>query len=550
MDPIVVDAPAAKPPAPPAAAAKPAALGLLAALPLTKKQLVGAGVAALSLCAGVGVVRFWSPAPDAPPEKHDAPVLARGATPKAEPSQTPQKLAPIVSPQVVPPQITPPVVPPLPSSTVPVQPPPASPMQWYAPAQKTLLEPLGHPGRGYTLDPRLFPEVKSWQLPLIQSAPTVAFAPASSWPNNPSPPGPLPAAVTPQPPVQPSGGFPQVPLPPPTVTPIQAVEPKAPGATPPSLPTVPDLSPKTPDLPAPVVVPDSKKVDPVLPLLPAGPAKVELPAVAPVAPTVTPAAPPSVTPLPNPVATPPVPMTPAVTPIPGAPVGPTGLPEPPSVAPPTVTPPAPTPPTLTPPTAVPTPPAVGPATPPALTPAPPAVTPTPPAIAPTPPGPAALPPVTPVGGARPPEATVTRTPQTSFDVDLHEPKAGETYEAISKAFYNDARYARALAAFNNNRPLQGGAMIEVPPVHVLRNRFGQQVGMGTTPVPPPAEPAFRTAGRRFVVPAGGMALTSVARQTLGSEARWRDIYDLNPQVSPGLVPAGTELRLPPDATGP
>jgi hypothetical protein len=42
----------------------------------------------------------------------------------------------------------------------------------------------------------------------------------------------------------------------------------------------------------------------------------------------------------------------------------------------------------------------------------------------------------------------------------------------------------------------------------------------------------------------------VARQTLGTEARWREVYDLNPRVAPDLVPAGTELRLPPDATVP
>ena len=53
-----------------------------------------------------------------------------------------------------------------------------------------------------------------------------------------------------------------------------------------------------------------------------------------------------------------------------------------------------------------------------------------------------------------------------------------------------------------------------------------------------------------MVPAGGMSLAAVARQTLGSEARWRDVYDLNPRVAPDLVAGGTELRLPADATVP
>jgi hypothetical protein len=47
-----------------------------------------------------------------------------------------------------------------------------------------------------------------------------------------------------------------------------------------------------------------------------------------------------------------------------------------------------------------------------------------------------------------------------------------------------------------------------------------------------------------------MSLNAVARQTLGSEARWRDVYDLNPRVAPDFIPAGTELRLPADATVP
>ena len=97
-------------------------------------------------------------------------------------------------------------------------------------------------------------------------------------------------------------------------------------------------------------------------------------------------------------------------------------------------------------------------------------------------------------------------------------------------------------------------MVEVPPVHVLRRRFPQLAGPGGDWNPPattdPA-PAFRApGGKRFVVPAGGMSLGAVARQTLGSEARWREVYDLNPRVSPDLAPAGTELRLPADATVP
>ena len=45
-----------------------------------------------------------------------------------------------------------------------------------------------------------------------------------------------------------------------------------------------------------------------------------------------------------------------------------------------------------------------------------------------------------------------------------------------------------------------------------------------------------------------MSLTAVAKLLLGTERRWKEIWDLNPTVSsPTNVPAGTELRLPADA---
>ena len=66
------------------------------------------------------------------------------------------------------------------------------------------------------------------------------------------------------------------------------------------------------------------------------------------------------------------------------------------------------------------------------------------------------------------------------------------------------------------------------------------------------EPAASPAGNArgvFLVPPGGMSLKTVARLKLGTEQRWRDIYDLNPQYSDAslVLPAGTELKLPPDA---
>jgi hypothetical protein len=45
-----------------------------------------------------------------------------------------------------------------------------------------------------------------------------------------------------------------------------------------------------------------------------------------------------------------------------------------------------------------------------------------------------------------------------------------------------------------------------------------------------------------------MSLKAVARQVLGTEQRWGELYDLNPQVGdPNAVPGGTTLKLPADA---
>jgi hypothetical protein len=167
-------------------------------------------------------------------------------------------------------------------------------------------------------------------------------------------------------------------------------------------------------------------------------------------------------------------------------------------------------------------------------------------------------------------AAATTPPRTGFDVDLHEPKASDSYESISQEWYNDRRYGTALKAYNQNKPLQGGHSVEVPPVHVLRKRYPSMVGTATpvggssgaapsttpdwTPAAVPgAEPLpSRATGLTrgtYVVPQGaGMTLKSVARTTLGNEQRWRDLYDLNKHIDPAeVLQPGTELKMPPDA---
>ena len=131
--------------------------------------------------------------------------------------------------------------------------------------------------------------------------------------------------------------------------------------------------------------------------------------------------------------------------------------------------------------------------------------------------------VTPIGGT-------ARTPTTSFDVDIYHPKANDTWEAISREFYSDTKYAEALRAYNRNKSLVGGT-VDVPPIHVLR-RMNPQPGVGDADRPhgtgsdpwrrpeQPRRAAF-AGSKTYRVPNGdGMSLPAVSKLILGSEQRW------------------------------
>jgi nucleoid-associated protein YgaU len=170
-----------------------------------------------------------------------------------------------------------------------------------------------------------------------------------------------------------------------------------------------------------------------------------------------------------------------------------------------------------------------------------------------------------------PVSGTERSPTTSYDEDIYEPKAGDTYESISREFYNDTRYAVALRAYNGNQALQRGGRVMVPPLHIVKRYAQGQPAPGTPATGAPASrptsvttdtpqwmtpsapaPVQRTAGNTFRVPPGGMTMRAVARQFLGSDQRWTEIWDLNPQVTnpSEILPPGTELKLPADARMP
>jgi hypothetical protein len=584
-------------------------VGRLVGIEPTKRQAVVMGVAACSLAAGIGTVRLvWPGAPTPTPAK---PLVADAGTHTPAPAPAPETIT-----------IAPTALPAAPAENTIKSPndPPPGVAPWTVPAKEPVKDAAKEPppiGRGPTLSveapvPPAFDIVPSSApvapatskpplpatlpapdvLPVIPVTPAAGVAP-------PAAPDQFKAAVaadvkTPPPLLPaPSGGVaPTLPIPSvdvgPPVIPAGASEPMksglppvppvSPAATPPGgavpLPPLPAAGPTTPAVPVappvgpagappatpvslpkadpPAVAPKTEpKADPFrAPKVdPLAPAKPDLPAVPPVAPLTPPA----------PVTPPPV----AGKPVDGLPVTP--LPMTPA-APPPVTPVAPAPPPvggMTPPA----PPAgVAPLAPPAALPM--GVDPTPPAPAAKTdtPGATKIEYVKPAGDPKP-TGVAERTPQTSFDVDLYEPKAGDSYETVAREFYNDARYGRALAEYNRRKALQNSGPLEVPPIHVLRKRFPQLVGgttpVGTTTAATPGEwgpagsaagdpaPAFRpSGGRTFTVPPGGMSMRAVSRVTLGTETRWKEIYDLNPQFPPDALTAGTELKLPADAAVP
>jgi nucleoid-associated protein YgaU len=190
-------------------------------------------------------------------------------------------------------------------------------------------------------------------------------------------------------------------------------------------------------------------------------------------------------------------------------------------------------------------------------------------------------------GIRPAAGAVPQA--DAFDEDIHSCKEGDTYRTVSQQFYLTDRYEKALQRYNRDYPidrradpsvLQPGMRVRVPPIRVLVRKYGDLLGerqtvapVGTLPVGPPpgppAEPApvrlappvtppgqstqamASPAGATYVVGPGGETVWAVARNTLGSGQYWERIYRLNPSLNPqAVIPAGTRLRLPPEARVP
>lgn len=539
----VTEAPATPAVASPASTPAPKKAGL-------GKKLVVAAASALSLTAGVAGVWYFGPG-DEPAATGTPTAAAPGAPAPREPVifekpviDHPKPIAETIPPTAVP--VAPAATPTGPAVPAGV---PARPVAVIEP----VLEPIPSAGPAVPVVPAAPAYEPKLPKPDLAAAPPAIEVPTR------------PPAVTQ------AGGTEPAPL-------IPAAPPVVPAAAP-QVPAIPAAGPVTP---APPALPAAPGTGPAMPALPSTPAAPSLPAIpAPGgAPALPPAPPASLPPAPVDVApklpAPPSAVVPPVGPGTAAPAEPTKpLPEPAFVPSP-----APKGPSVSPP------PVTGAPVVPSLPPEPEITKPVTPKFDAPKPEPKLNPPVsatpTPPASERPspdftradpkanvtPVAAIERAPVTSFDVDLHEPKAGDTYESISREFYNDPRYSAALRAYNRNKPLQGSGPIDVPPLHVLKRYL--QGGSGgpkpaaTVPVSQPggvpewgsATPAgspVRSTGseKTFRVPTGGMSMRAIARVTLGNEQRWNDVYALNPQFKADEpLPAGTEVKLPADARMP
>lgn len=150
--------------------------------------------------------------------------------------------------------------------------------------------------------------------------------------------------------------------------------------------------------------------------------------------------------------------------------------------------------------------------------------------------------------------------KTEYDVDLHQPRAGDTYATVSQAYYNGPQYAAALQAFNKNRPISQLAEVQVPPLHVIRKfapaRPADPPPERFQPVRGPGEdiewnrPGAAQGGQPvytiFPVPRKGLTLRDVAKMYYGNERSWTKLNNpKNPKFDPDEeLPVGTQLHVP------
>jgi nucleoid-associated protein YgaU len=159
-----------------------------------------------------------------------------------------------------------------------------------------------------------------------------------------------------------------------------------------------------------------------------------------------------------------------------------------------------------------------------------------------------------------PTATAPRAAESSFDVDVHTVRQGDTYAAISRKYYGEDTFAQALEAYDRSRANRMDGQVHVPPVWVLRKRFMNTGGGLAEPIrraeTVPAERNVNTTGGGWQPGTGRgkvytaprtMTMREIAKLAYGDENKWTAVWDLNLNLSTDSIPAGAKVNLPADA---
>lgn len=173
-------------------------------------------------------------------------------------------------------------------------------------------------------------------------------------------------------------------------------------------------------------------------------------------------------------------------------------------------------------------------------------------------------------------------PVSAQAMKRHDVREGESVYSIAKSVYGDGSLWPKLRDFNkgkinDNGSMRSGVTLMLPPKDVLLGEAvlapegkvnPQPLTPGAKPGPTPAKPDSRdlrpgretriagTAGQNDSGTPGaksafstytvkkGDVLEDVARRTLGSPSRWRDIADANRGIDPNVLKVGQTLRIP------
>ena len=159
-----------------------------------------------------------------------------------------------------------------------------------------------------------------------------------------------------------------------------------------------------------------------------------------------------------------------------------------------------------------------------------------------------------------------------WDDDLYIGQAGDSFKRISSDKYGSDRYAQALMFYNRDHVLASDATrhdpstivsnqrIFIPPARILQREYESVIpteseAAANRTAPPPARPttpgvspAAGLPEKSYRVRGSGEMFLTIARNTLGDESRWPEIYNLNKRFEPTVeVPGGSVLRMPGDA---